>query len=315
MNKLIIENTYRSLLIYMLYEPSWKKHDYVIVKGRISNDFISRFKGKVNKVSISDDFPIISLKSPFSSIYSRLHFLNSLKSYDEIYGNVFELKLKECKAKLFQLDDGLMTKRMVEGNLNRKINNLKFRNNLFFRVFLNVDYNFDAKRYTFIIPDSYHNNKKLSCECINVGKKINELSTDDYSEICEIYGFSPTKLKGKSILMLQPFFEDKLVSSIEYEINMYKEMLKSEGVLESELYIKPHPKSKIDYKKYFQGSEFIPKDFPYELLVRKSANNKFNKVLSINSSGIEEFSTISEEVVNFGTENFKELEFSPKIRF
>jgi len=111
MNKLIIENTYRSLLIYMLYEPSWKKHDYVIVKGRISNDFISRFKGKVNKVSISDDFPIISLKSPFSSIYSRLHFLNSLKSYDEIYGNVLKLKCSQHTC--------FTGKPNTEGNVNR----------------------------------------------------------------------------------------------------------------------------------------------------------------------------------------------------
>ncbi|MEI8617862.1 hypothetical protein P4S63_13795 [Pseudoalteromonas sp. B193] len=41
MKKLIIENTYRSLLIYMLYDYSWKGRDYILVKGRISDEFIS----------------------------------------------------------------------------------------------------------------------------------------------------------------------------------------------------------------------------------------------------------------------------------
>ena len=314
MKKLIIENTYRSLLIYMLYDYSWKGRDYILVKGRISDEFISRFKAKVNSVSITDDFPIISIKSPLSSILTRLKFLKKIKQYEEIYGNVYELKLRKSDSKLIQLDDGLMTKKMFEGEYNRKITHIKFRNNFIFRRFLNVDYNFKPNNFMFVVPDSYKNNKQLSCDFINLRTKINNLSNDEYLNICEVYGFSPVKLNGKSILMLQPFFEDRLVSSIEYEINMYKEILKSEGLLESDIYIKPHPKSKVNYAKHFKGSEFIPKDFPYELLVRNSAENRFKKVISINSSGIEEFKDISEEVINFGTSNFTELDFSPMIR-
>lgn len=314
MEKLIIENTYRSLLIYMLTDSSWQNRDYILVKGRISDEFISRFKAKVNSVLISVDFPIISLKSPLRSILSRVRFLKKIKKYDEIYGNVYELKLRKVKQKLIQLDDGLMTKIMFEGEYNREIKHIKFRNNFIFRCFFNVDYNFKPTHLVFLIPDTYKNNKQLSCEYINVGKKINTLSDTDYLNICEVYGFSPMKLRGKSILMLQPFFEDNLVSSIEYEIKMYTDILKAEGLVEGDIYIKPHPKSQIDYKKYFKNAEFIPKDFPYELLIRESTNNKFNKVISINSSGLEAFDNIADEVISFGTSEFSELAFTPAKR-
>lgn len=314
MKKLIIENTYRSLLIYMLYDSSWKGCDYILVKGRISDEFISRFKAKVNNVSITDNFPIVSLKSPLRSILSRVSFLKKIKKYDEIYGNIYELKLRKVQLKLIQLDDGLMTKIMFEGEYNRKIAHIKFRNNFIFRRFLNVDYNFNQNQLTFVIPDTYKNNKQLSCKYINVGEKINDLSDADYLNICEVYGFSPVRLRGKSILMLQPFFEDNLVSSIEYEIKMYTDILKAEGLLERDIYIKPHPRSEVDYKKYFKNAEFIPKDFPYELLIRESNNNKFNKVISINSSGLEAFDNIADEVISFGTSEFSELAFTPASR-
>jgi hypothetical protein len=235
--------------------------------------------------------------------------------YDEVFGNIYDLKLRDVKPILIQVDDGLMTKNMLINGCRPNVNHLAFRNNFLFRLLLNIQYKVELKKFKFLLPESYKqsiNNK--NCEFINIRKKINNLSNTQYQEICEIFGFLPSRLKGKNILMLQPFFEDNLVSSIEYEIKMYKHILIAEGVAEENLYIKPHPRSTINYKKYFKNAEFIPKDFPYELLVKESNNNKFKKVMSIHSSGLEEFSTISDEVINFGTTEFSELEFTPMSR-
>lgn len=316
MNKLIVENTYRSLLIFMLNDPAWKKCDYVLINGRISDEFITRFKTKVNSVIVKNDFPVISLKSIFSSILTRIHFTRKIKKYDEIYGNLYELKLRKAKARLIQLDDGLMTKKILCGEYQQKSKFLAFRNNLLFRFLLNINYDVDIRKFSFLVPQAYE--KVISfnnCKFINVNKMINKISEPCYQEICEVFGFFPRKLKGKNILMLQPFFEDGLVSSIDYEISMYEYILRSEGLKEEDLYIKPHPRSSVEYNKYFKKAEFIPKDFPYELLVRSSNGNKFEKVISIHSSGLEEFIPITCEVVCFGTENFHELDHIPMTRW
>ena len=315
MKKLIIENTYRSLLIYMLYDPRWKERDYILIRGRISDEFIDRIKSKVNEVQVRDDFPVISIKALLSTIYSRLAFLRKISKYDEVYGNVYELKLRKAKQKLVLIDDGLMTKKVLSGGYKFNISHLAFRNNLMFRLLFNVNYKTDNSLFYFLIPESYKmDSNQNSCEFFNINKAINNLSNQDYQEICEVFGFIPSKLKGKSVLMLQPFFEDCLVSSIDYEINIYKHILDTEGVTEEDIYIKPHPRSNINYNKYFKKAEFIPKDFPYELLVRESNDNKFKKVMSVHSSGLDAFIPIAEEVVSFGTSEFSELEFFPMNR-
>lgn len=317
MKKLIVENTYRSLLIYMLTDSSWKSHDYILIRGRISDEFISRFKTKVNGVLLRNDFPIVSLKSPLRSILSRLSFLKKIKKYDEIYGNIYELKLRKVSSRLIQLDDGLMTKKMVAGEFRQDIPHISFRNNLLFRVCLNINYNVDIKNFDFLVPQSYRNYcNLLRCEFVNINKMINSLNEINYQEVCEIFGFLPSKLQGKSILMLQPFFEDGLVSSIEYEVKMYKYILEAESLKENDVYIKPHPRSNVNYTEYFKNSEFIPKDFPYELLVREPKGNKlFQKVISIHSSGLEEFSPIADKVISFGTDKFDELKIANMIRW
>ena len=208
-----------------------------------------------------------------------------------------------------------MTKNMLLNGCKQSINHFAFRNNFLFRLLLNIQYEVEFKKFNFLLPESYKKSvNSKGCEFINIRKAINNLSNIEYQEICEIFGFMPSKLVRKSVLMLQPFFEDNLVSSIEYEIKMYKHILITEGITEENLYIKPHPRSIINYKKYFQNAEFIPKDFPYELLVRESNNNKFKKVMSIHSSGLEEFATIADEVISFGTTEFSELEFTPMSR-
>lgn len=299
----------------MLHDPKWKERDYILVRGRISDEFIERVNYKVNSLLILNDFPNLSIDFLLRSILSRLMFLKNIKKYDEIYGNIYDLRFRKTKARLIQLDDGLMTKKIIAGDYENKVKNMKVKNNPIFRYLFNLNYVADIQSFLFIVPESYKEIcGALDCNFINISKKINNLADIEYKEICSVYGFFPRKLNGKSILLLQSFFEDGLVSSLDYEINMYREVLKSEGIFESDVYIKPHPKSKIDYTQYFIESEFIPKDFPYELLVRESNNNRFKKVLTINSSGVEEFATISDEVITFGTSKFKELDFSPMIR-
>jgi len=316
MNRLIVDNTYRSLLIYMLYDPSWKLRDYILIRGRISDDFIVRFKEQVNNALIRNNFPYISLKHPIASAWSRICFLKNLKKYEAVYGNVYELKLRKFNQKLVQVDDGLMTKNILNGEHNKVIKHLGLRNFFLFRCLLNVDYNVDLKSFRFIVPESYRSESfENKCEYISVVEMINDLCESRYLEICEVFGFTPSETNGKSIFMLQSFFDDGLVSSIDYEIGMYKRILESEGLKECEVYIKPHPRSTIDYRKFFKNSEFIPKDFPYEILVRKSNNIRFEKVISVHSSGLEEFIPIADEVVCFGTSEFQELDHTPMIRW
>lgn len=317
MKRLIIENTYRSLLIYILIDPKWKMRDYELIKGRISEDFIIRFKEKVNKTKVRERFPTFFFKNLISSLIMRIAFINKVKSYDVIYGNVFMLRLRNVGAKLIQLDDGLMTFNQVTGRYSESISYFKFRNNLLFRKLFNFDFRNDFTKYLYIVPESYKlNENSCNCKFINIERLINNLSDEFYIEVCNLFGFDGKSFVKGNILMLQPFYEDGLVSSLEYEIAMYKKILNDESIKESDLYIKPHPRSSVDYTQYFLHAEFISKDFPYELLIRSSGSTKkFKKIVSIHSSGIEEFNAISDEVISFGTGDFDELDYYPMKRY
>ncbi|MEX9956617.1 polysialyltransferase family glycosyltransferase [Providencia alcalifaciens] len=315
MSKLIIENTYRSLLMFILKNKQWREYDYILINGRMSLDFIKKFKLIVNQCNIEKNFPVISFKKPLRSLINRYFFIQKIKKYDALYGNVFELKLKDnYNLDVVQIDDGLMTEKLLTGSYKDEIKLSKIRRNLLFKFLFNINYDINLTKYRYLLTKEYEVfNLNYNCEYVDIFKEINDLSERDYLLICELFGYESFIFNNKCIMFLQPFFEDGLVSSLDYEISIYKHILKCEKISEKDIIIKPHPRSNIDYSFYFPEAGWIPKDFPYELLLRLK-NERFDKVISVYSSGVKEFSLISNEVVNFGTKDFPELPYMSMIR-
>ncbi|WP_230084993.1 polysialyltransferase family glycosyltransferase [Providencia sp. wls1922] len=213
-----------------------------------------------------------------------------------------------------QIDDSLMTEKLLTGSYKDEIKLSKIRRNLLFKFLFNINCDINLTKYRYLLTKEYEVfNLNYNCEYVDIFEEINDLSERDYLLICELFGYESFIFNNKCIMFLQPFFEDGLVSSLDYEISIYKHILKCEKISEKDIIIKPHPRSNIDYSFYFPEAGWIPKDFPYELLLRLK-NERFDKVISVYSSGVKEFSLISNEVVNFGTKDFPELPYMSMIR-
>ena len=113
------------------------------------------------------------------------------------------------------------------------------------------------------IPDEI----KEKIELINL-KKLWSLKTEqEKKDILNIIGIDLIDIKelkkAKNILLTQPISEDFVVTE-EEKIKIYRDIIDNYG--EEGLLIKPHPREKTDYKKFFSKAIVIGKDFPFEII-------------------------------------------------
>ncbi|WP_293793053.1 glycosyltransferase family 52 [uncultured Pantoea sp.] len=299
---LIIENTYYSILLYILSDVQWRNKDYYIIRDRVSQDFINRLSNYVNSVTTTDFFPRIRISQPIKSYFQRLKFIKLIKDYNVIFGNIYELKVELYKGKTWiQIDDGEFTYAQLKDQYRANIPFKKFRNSFLFKNKLDVEYDFDFKSVNYLLPNSekYLNlADKYSARFVDISSSFKLISVEDRKDILSLFGLNHDLKSDGNLILMQPLYSDGLVKSEREEIDLYKRMLSTLGIREEECVFKPHPASQISYNEYFPVSFILPKDFPSELLTLSGV--EFNKVATLFSGGIRSFEHVSKQVYFFG---------------
>ena len=132
----------------------------------------------------------------------------------------------------------------------------------------------------------------------NKQKLFEQLTIDQKNKIISIFvekdAFKNLK-KEYSLLITQPLFTDKLVSSEEEQIKVYSKII-NQYINDDNILIKPHPREKIDYEKYFTNVTVLEQSFPLEI-INFFENIKFNKVITISSTSLNIISNCNEKII------------------
>lgn len=140
------------------------------------------------------------------------------------------------------------------------------------------------------------NNRNITEAASSVRKKFIEVPreplfkalTKEQTDILQKLFMQDTpNLNGNKLVLLltQPLFEDRMVSTEQQQIEIYRNLVAdylSEG---QTLVIKPHPRDLLDYSKKFPDAVIINKNMPVEV-IRLCTDTKFEAVVTINSTAI-----------------------------
>ncbi|OOF36525.1 glycosyltransferase family 52 [Rodentibacter heidelbergensis] len=139
---------------------------------------------------------------------------------------------------------------------------------------------------------------KDKVEFINIKELWNKKTEDEKNKIFHLLNVDKYKLNqlnGKStVLFTQPLSEDNILSESE-KISLYKDIISKYEP--SKLVIKPHPREKTDYSKYFPEITVFNETYPSEILDVLGVN--FDKAVTLFSTAV--FSYSKENVDFYGT--------------
>ena len=106
--------------------------------------------------------------------------------------------------------------------------------------------------------------KMEESDCLDVFKHILGFSGNIMEILREVFA----EKEDITLLITQPFSEDKLISEAE-KIDIYKKIVQSIELNNSQagcLIIKPHPRETTDYSQIFDNAIIIPNGFPMEMI-------------------------------------------------
>lgn len=121
---------------------------------------------------------------------------------------------------------------------------------------------------------------KEKVEVVNIQELWNASSPDKRNYICKVFGmgeFGIDDRKIDSVLITQPLSEDFALTE-EEKISLYKQIIGDKKIM-----IKPHPREKTNYAKYFPSASIIDASVPLELYALTS-RTKFKDVYTIFST-------------------------------
>lgn len=117
---------------------------------------------------------------------------------------------------------------------------------------------------------------------------FSRVSSEDKKKIIDI--FTPdldyNDMNNLSLLITQPFYQDKLIDSEAEQIKLYQNIV-DKYFKNDNFIIKTHPRERINYNKIISNNKMIiiKEKFPIEVL-NFIPNLKFNKVITISSTSI-----------------------------
>lgn len=123
---------------------------------------------------------------------------------------------------------------------------------------------------------------------------MNSIDENDKNKILKIFNadeIMKLNIKKTDILLLTEPFSEGFELTIEEEIKIYRDLISKYDF--NQIVIKPHPREKKDYTKYFQGVRVITTKFPLELFDLMGI--KFQKILTVNSSAALNFKDVEVE--------------------
>ncbi len=294
-NKLIIENTLYSLLLFWLIEDVDDNTIFVLEK-QINDTVISNIK-KRNVVFVFD--PKYNSNAIYRIfrifIFEKIRLWFFLKKYDlkniKIYGNddsiAFDLIREKYPYNL--LEDGTIN--YVEDCRKKDENKLKLKFRNMLRGLTDTKPFGTAEKCKKIfftglmpIPKSIENKVQI----IDIYDKWIKKTDTEKQKILNFFNFSSKMtelLKGKNIILLtQPISEDGFVDE-ETKIEIYKKILLSYD--RNNIIIKTHPREKTNYHNIFPDITIIDTPFPVELFILLDV--KIKRVVTLFSSAAHSF--------------------------
>lgn len=310
-------NSVYSLFVYLLLEKEHINNTFYFFEEDISQNFQKYFKNYVFLYKIRRKncnlfiyyFKLYKKYRRIEKILNRNNFLNkNIFLQDHLENSSYFLeRMENC----FLLEDGLA---------NYDINKLNKENQLLERIKINKIFKekiikkINKKYKSFGLSNKV---KKIyltgiaeipeiikdKVEIINLKEKWEQLSLEEQEEILKIFNLKNSdlikwqKLKNKVLLITQPLSEDGIITEKE-KIEIYKEVIEKNKL--ENIMIKPHPREKTNYKKFFPDVELIEGKFPLEILMLLGIN--FKEVITIFSTAALNFKGITN--INFiGTED------------
>jgi|GEM_PF-766067 len=163
-------------------------------------------------------------------------------------------------------------------------------------------------------PDKLINSIKDKAIQLNIEELQKNLNKEQKAILLDIFFSNKLDIENKKniLILTQPFSEDNCISEVE-KIKMYSTIIER-YINDYNVYIKPHPREITDYIKVIPHNIIeIERNFPIELF-NIVPNLDFNKVITINSSAINNLNCAHEKI-ELGIDYNKELSIGYHKRF
>ena len=324
MKNIYVCNTYFQLLITIIKVMKSDEKNSVVIADTIDNakDLIKKIKSAnifsniyfYEELKVLNEFKERNIeRKPFRKKemidlfkeYSTINFA----SYDNIYiyndWTTIGAYLIDSKLRFHLIEDGLDAFYYIKGNFKDRVTflnpNLLYRIKYIIKKILNIGYDFFGQS-KYVIDIEVNDISKIFIKNKNV-KEIrkkdlyNSLNKSEKRKIYYLFMSNNINLssKNKSLLLLtQPLYIDNMVDTEEDQIKIYSEII-DQHIKKYNIFIKPHPRDNLDYKKINNNVNIIDKNIPIEVL-KFNDEIHFEKALTITSSSINSLDFVKEKI-------------------
>lgn len=288
MKRIVLYDLDRVLLIFLLLS-NLKKDEIIYISFFNKKEKIEKLPGKkifINEEKIETFF--LKRKKYIKEIRKKLmpliEQINNKKIY--LYGlDHYALAMKIFyKEEMYVIEEGTFNYSFISESIGQKIK--KIIKSFFIRERKkNLGYGDKVKKIYFTenLCKEIPKGLEKKAEIINLKELWNKKSEEEKKIILNTFNFNEEILKkaDKNTIMLftQPLSEDNVITE-EEKIDLYSKILKKYD--NQSIIIKPHPREKTDYSKYFPSYYVMKERYPVEILELVGINIK--KAITIFSS-------------------------------
>ncbi|MCQ1057244.1 glycosyltransferase family 52 protein [Photobacterium sp. ZSDE20] len=299
--KIVFENTYFSLFIYVLLDDDWQNSDYIFWGNRFTLNCVKRMANTVNVLACSYHYlprviPKLN-KAPIRYFKRKIEQKQIFRSYDICVGNAREINNPLINIDRVQIDDGVGTTHveLANGPKNKSVLN-RFLSRLVLKEATKI-----SKIGKFYLSQDIEVKAefKEKIEVLDLNALWAEKTEEQRAQILELFDVDANEFEcfdnSYSVLFTQPLNEVISGYSEQSKVDGYKTLLKNLDIDESKLIIKPHPADQTDYTVHFPHASVLRPSFPAEIM--SLLGMEADKVITLTSTAVELFRHSSREVI------------------
>lgn len=270
-----------ALLLYMLYVKDWEDTYYCFNYEKDVPDYFRKkhIKYFVCKRGVPSNFIIQKIFMRIIDFFNYLLFIKKLRGYDNLhfFGDDDSILSKPFVKKGFVVvEDGLAN--YMPENMHHLQSIGLFGHGCKYRVM-----GFDSAISKVILSGAFIVPKILKRKAIilDVKRIWREKGKEEQNKILRVFNTSSTELrmyKADYVLLTQNY-DSYEVKTTKNELTRYTKILKNYPM--EKVLIKPHPLSRLNYKKYFSNYLVVPQKIPFELM---ALYNDYKVLICINST-------------------------------
>lgn len=276
-NKIFNSNSIYQLLLFLLLTKKEERDLFIV-----GDAFPEKVRKNLdNIIFVGNDMVIFDSKNKVKYLFNyisqliklRLLYHSKLKyiKHKEIYGATIFAPLFAKNNTVYVLEDGTGSYVKEEDLGSSFFWQIK---KYLHRIFLGTSDNFSSERQSHTSKIFYTGIGTIpadvlpKAEIINIQQLWNDKDDFEKNEILRIFNLQPDvkdKIQNRSVILFtQTLNEDKLVQTEEEKIEIYRKALVD--VDYSTVIIKPHPRERTDYAKFFPGASVLDGQLPFQLL-------------------------------------------------